>query len=149
MGFLDSLFSAFGGSGSNENKSASAAPQAGSDKTPFAPVGCSYGERMPDEPNQFNYMGSYEQYFESVFADKLRAYRMEKVNGKWKNTIYTFYNETSKVLVVELLSETSSTRKVRNDCENERVPYLRFYYNHHGWWNTRSYVEGRIDGALK
>ena len=28
------------------------------------------------------------------------------------------------------------------------IPYLRFYYNHEGWWNTRSYVTRRIANAL-
>lgn len=112
-------------------------------------TGCSWGDKMPLEPNQYNYSGNYKQYFESIFADKLNAYRMEKEEGKWGNTIYTFYNAADKALVVEILPETSSTKKLRDACAKAGVPYLRFYHNHHGWWNTRSYVENRIAGALK
>ena len=31
----------------------------------------------------------------------------------------------------------------------EGVPYLRFYKDHEGWWNARSYVVSRIEKALK
>ena len=32
-----------------------------------APSGLSWGEEMPDEPNQFNYPGSYDRYFDNLF----------------------------------------------------------------------------------
>ncbi len=46
------------------------------------------------------------------------------------------------------MSETSSAQRVRKACAAENVPYLRFYIDHDGWWNTRSYVTGRIRAAL-
>lgn len=150
MGFLNSLLKAVNSvvehSGNGNTSSSSRVEGA---YVPETPSGRSWGEKMPAEPNQFNYPGNYTQYFESIFAQKLGNYRMEKENGKWNNTIYTFYRDNSKALVVELLPETSSTVKVRSDCAQKHIPYLRFYYNHHGWWNTRSYVEERIAAALK
>ena len=32
------------------------------------PIGRSWGERMPNEPNQYNYPGSYREYFEDIFS---------------------------------------------------------------------------------
>ena len=28
------------------------------------------------------------------------------------------------------------------------IPYIRFYYDHEGWWNTKSYVIRRTSEAL-
>ncbi len=47
------------------------------------------------------------------------------------------------------MSESCEAKKFRDDCVRAGTPYLRFYYDHDGWWNTRSYVAGRIRGALK
>jgi len=142
----------FSNSLNSSQNNAQAAPQSAPQAVPVAPAsgtGCSWGDSMPLEPNQYNYSGNYEQYFESIFADKLSGFRMEKEEAKWSRTVYTFYGESGKALVVELLPETSVAKKLRNDCAAAQVPYLRFYYNHRGWWNTRSYVESRISGALK
>ncbi|MBR6460134.1 MAG: hypothetical protein IKS49_08320, partial [Actinomycetaceae bacterium] len=54
----------------------------------------------------------------------------------------------AKALVVELMSERSSAKMLRWRCENEGVPYLRFYYDHWGWWNEKSYVIERTAKAL-
>ena len=51
-------------------------------------------------------------------------------------------------LVVEIKSENSEAQWLRNACAAERTPYLRFYYNHDGWWNTREYVDTRVRQAL-
>ncbi len=106
---------------------------------------------VPAEENQYNYNGTYEQYFEHVFAEDLAAYRFEKSYiddyGKHR-VIYTFFNGAAKALVVELMTESSESVKIRNDCVKAGVPYLRFYYDHEGWWNTRSYVVGRMRGVL-
>ena len=106
---------------------------------------------VPEEENQYNYNGTYEQYFEHVFASDFPAYRFEKSYiddyGKHR-VIYTFFSGAAKSLVIELMTESSEAVKFRNDCVKSGVPYLRFYYDHEGWWNTRSYVSERIRGAL-
>ena len=116
-----------------------------------APRGVSWGDEMPPEENQYNSGLSYEQYFESVFAAEFPAYRVEKeVTGYLSRPVYTFRSAAGgKALVVELMSQKSEAKKLRQDCEREGVPYLRFYYDHHGWWNTRSYVTERIRAALR
>ena len=116
-----------------------------------APFGFSWGETMPAEENQYNYNGTYEQYFEHIFAEDFPAYRFEKSYiddyGKHR-VIYTFYSGAAKTLVIELMTESSEAAKFKNDCIKAGIPYLRFYYDHEGWWNTRSYVVGRMRGAM-
>ncbi|MBQ9545396.1 MAG: hypothetical protein IJV00_09760 [Clostridia bacterium] len=117
-----------------------------------SPSGFSWGEEMPGEENQFNFAGTYEQYFEHIFAEDFSACRFEKSynnDGGKHRVVYTFFSGVSKALVVELMPESSESKKLRNECQKTGVPYLRFYYDHDGWWNTRSYVAGRIRGALK
>ncbi|MBR4759831.1 MAG: hypothetical protein IK078_06765 [Lachnospiraceae bacterium] len=111
--------------------------------------GDSWGEVMPQEENQYNYNGTYIQYFENIFEIEFSDYEYEKedLEGTYR-TVYTFYSGGSKVLVLELMNEGSTARKIRNEAERERIPYLRFYYDHDGWWNTRSYVTRRMREAL-
>ncbi|MBO4392221.1 MAG: hypothetical protein J5816_02840 [Clostridia bacterium] len=112
--------------------------------------GFSWGEDMPNEENQFNFNGTFTQYFESIFNSDFSSYRYEKEMLRGGSRIvYTFYGAVGKVLVVELMPESSSAYKLRNDCKNSNIAYLRFYYNHHGWWNTRSYVVSRMRSVLK
>ena len=112
-------------------------------------VDAPWGDVMPDEENQYNYKGSYTEYFEHIFSMDFAEYRTEKsfVDGS-RRVVYTFYKGGSRRLVVELMPESSVAKKLRSECEREGVPYRRFYFNHHGWWNTRSYVTGRIREAL-
>ncbi len=107
-------------------------------------------DNIPAEECQYNYGGSFEQYFEHIFAEDFPAYRTEKANiGKGRARIaYTFYSGASKALVIELMSEKSETYKLRKDCMADGIPYLRFYYDHEGWWNKRSYVTERIKAIL-
>ena len=51
-------------------------------------------------------------------------------------------------LIVELLPQRSSVYKLRRDCATMGIPYLRYYYDHEGWWNTYSYVTERTRAAL-
>ena len=53
-----------------------------------------------------------------------------------------------KKLVVEVISDSSNPYKLMKDCHAQGIPYLRFYYDHDGWWNTKSYVTRRISKAL-
>lgn len=124
-------------------------------QTAYAPqphaarAGDSWGDEMPAEENQFSFAGSYIQYFETVFREDFPAYRVsEDRENAARKTAFTLWNGDRKALVVEVMSERCSSRKLRRSAEAEGVPYLRFYFDHHGWWNTRSYVAGRIRRAL-
>ena len=112
--------------------------------------GCSWGDVMPAEENQFNYSGSYDQYFYDVYVRNFPMYRLttEKVR-KGHGTTITFWNGTQRALVVDLMSQKSTSQVVQKECAKENVPYLRFYYNHPGWWNTKTYVINRTRNALR
>lgn len=114
------------------------------------PIGRSWGERMPNEPNQYNYPGSYRQYFEDIFRTEFAAYRAVRSENPLTSraSSYTFYNGDSPVLVVELLSRKCEANKVRKNCRKSGTPYLRFYYDYEGWWNARSYVVRRMREAI-
>ena len=114
------------------------------------PFGRSWGETMPTEENQFNYNGTYDQYFEEIFRTEFSTYRLERqdVPGG-RRVIFTFWDGARKALVVELLNQSSDSQKLRRDCRVTGVPYLRYYYDHEGWWNTRSYVVDRTRKALE
>ena len=115
-----------------------------------APSGFSWGEEMPDEENQFNYNGPYDRYFEEIFCAEFPSYRLERqdVPGG-KRVIFTFWDGGRKALVVELMPQSSDSQKLRRDCRASGIPYLRYYYNHDGWWNTRAYVVQRTRKALE
>lgn len=123
-----------------------AQPDAASD----GPSGVSWGSRMPDEPNQYNYPGSYEDYFADIFNREFADYRVERQqNPRTRGAYtYTFTKNAAPCLVVELLSERNEVYQVRDDCHKQGIPYLRFYYDHKGWWNTRAYVTERMRKAL-
>ena len=105
---------------------------------------------MPQEENQYNYPGTYTQYFLDIFTQNFATYRVShETVRKGKATVFTLWSGEQKALVVELMSENSSAQGIRNNCQKEGVPYLRFYYNHEGWWNTKSYVIERTRKALR
>ena len=112
--------------------------------------GDSWGEVMPDEENQYNFHGSYDEYFEHIFDNDFSGYEYEREDlPGTARTVYTFYaGGGRKVLILELMNQTSCANKIRRNAEKEGVPYLRFYYDHDGWWNTRSYVTRRMQKAL-
>lgn len=110
----------------------------------------SWGTEMPAEENQYSFPGSYVDYFLSVFDEEFPEYKIACADGKSYNpsTVITFWKGGDKALVVELLSDKSEVVRLRNACRRQGIPYLRFYYNHKGWWNTRSYVVSRTRAAL-
>lgn len=110
--------------------------------------GKSWGPTMPSEENQYSFNGTYEEYFESIFNAEFSQYKTEK-KSEGRSLIYTFSINSEVCLVVELLSRKSSSQKLRSDCASNGIPYLRFYYDFHGWWNTRSYVADRMKNAIK
>ena len=114
------------------------------------PIGRSWGERMPNEPNQYNFPGTYRAYFEDIFNRDFAAYRTVRSENPRTSKVssYTFFSGDKPVLVVELLSRSSDAYQIRNSCRKSGTPYLRFYYDYDGWWNARSYVVNRINKAL-
>ncbi len=114
------------------------------------PSGFSWGERMPDEPNQYNYYGTFWEYFEDIFHRDFAAYTVTRKENPRALSVYTytFTNDGQTLLVVELISRRNDVYKVRNDCRKQGIPYLRFYYDVDGWWNTRAYVIDRVGKAL-
>lgn len=118
---------------------------------PVRRKGLSYGSEMdlPNEENQFNFGGTYQEYFEMIFAEDFPEFEVSKqISSSGRDVIYTFTSNGEKRLVIEILHEGASVNKLRNDCKAQGMPYLRFYYNHDGWWNTRSYVRDRIRKAV-
>ena len=111
------------------------------------PSGFSWGPVMPAEENQYNYPGNYADYFAHVFREDFPAYTVTREQAD-RRTVFTFRSGPARALVVELLPESSETKKLRRECQAQGVPYLRFYYDHDGWWNTRSYVDDRVRKAL-
>lgn len=136
---------------SNVSQSANAAYSAVEDLAGGVTApGSSWGPTMPSEPNQYNFPGNYVQYFETVFKEEFPDLRtqMEPVPGS-RATVATLWDGERKALVVELLNKNSVRQRLRRDCGRAGIPYLRFYHDCHGWWNTRSYVKGRVEKALE
>ena len=114
-----------------------------------APSGWSWGETMPDEENQFSFNGRYNQYFETVFREAFPEYGLNVEQPRGRDcTIFTFTQGGRVALIVEVMSQSSSAQALRRNCRANGTPYLRFYHNHEGWWNTRSYVVTRVRNAL-
>ncbi len=109
--------------------------------------GFSWGDTMPAEENQYSFNGNYLAYFDMVFSQEFPQLRITRESNR-KNTAYSFWQGERKVLVAELMSENSEANKLRAACRAQGLPYVRFYYDHHGWWNTRSYVAQRTHAAL-
>ena len=112
-----------------------------------AESGFSWGEDMPAEENQYSFQGSYLAYFDMVFSQALPQYRITRETSG-KSTVYSFWQGERKALVAELMSECSEANKLRSACRAQGLPYVRFYYDHDGWWNTGSYVISRTRAAL-
>ncbi len=123
--------------------------------------GMPWSMTMPAEPNQYNFPGEYHQYFENLFVREFSRFQIEKEfidrpqrmpGGGFqtvrKGVVFTFRYGLRKALVVELKSENDQSNALRVACARERVPYLRFYFDHDRWWNTYSYVTARVRDAL-
>lgn len=114
------------------------------------PSGVSWGPRMPDEPNQYNYYGTFWEYFEDIFHRDFAEYTVTRQENPRTASVYaySFSMDGETLLMVELLSRRNDVYKLRSDCRKQGIPYLRFYYDVEGWWNTRAYVIDRIKKAL-
>lgn len=127
--------------------------------TPGNPArnGDSWGPDMPAESNQYNYPGPWQAYFADVLGAEFTQYDIvPRQLPEIDSTAFEFrrFGSTSPVLVVCVLSEEYSEAKVSKAFERAGVPFdlhrnaIRFYHNHKGWWNTRSYVVRRVNEAL-
>ena len=134
----------------NQRPSAPSAQAPAASAQGSAASGDSWGDEMPAEENQFNFSGSYDQYFQSVFRAEFPQYRvLAEPNSAYRNGMkYTFLDGAKTVLVVEVMTDRSVAQKLHNACRAAGIPYLRFYHDHPGWWNTRSYVVRRVNAAL-
>lgn len=106
-------------------------------------------ETVPAEENLFSFGGSFTAYFDKIFREEFPDYEISS-EASYQGTIvvFTFCRDGRTALKVELLSQCSGAKKLRSECAKSGTPYLRFYYNHPGWWNTRSYVTERTRNAL-
>ena len=138
------LFSKLFGGGSVET----APERAAAEPMRLTDAGVSWGSKMPAEENQYSFPGGYEEYFANVFYDAFPDYTFERDFPRENAVVFRFLRDGATALVVELMSERSSAQKLRRDCRAQGVPYLRFYHDHEGWWNTRSYVIARVRCAL-
>lgn len=172
MGFLDKLLKKGAADALREllgNDAASAPQQQPSPQQPlpqqqnapqqtFGPSGWSWGETMPDEENQYNFSGTYDQYFDTVLRQAFPEYDITMEDEDRRHGAYsklyqaklvTFRKDGRTALMIELMSRHSSRNKMRMECMKAGIPYLRFYYDYHGWWNTKSYVTERTRRALE
>ena len=130
--------------------SAEAAPAAVTAKPASAPSGLPWGgEVPPEEENSFTYQGTYLEYFTYVFREEFPDYTLDiEQYNNGKRAVVRFMKDGVCALVTELLNSSSGVFKLRRDTLRAGIPYLRYYYDHEGWWNTRSYVTERTRAAL-
>ncbi|MCR5809350.1 MAG: hypothetical protein K6G56_07290 [Clostridiales bacterium] len=104
---------------------------------------------VPAEECQYNFNGPYLSYFDKIFAEDFPGYDISReCIEEWRRYKYTFRKAETTALVVELMTEKSAAQMLRKECLKNGVPYLRFYFDHQGWWNTRAYVKERVNKAL-
>ena len=140
MGIFDRLFS-----GVTSTKPQRQAP------APFRPqpIARLAGRSIPPGDNQFNYPGSYVDYFAHVFREDFPEYRVTHEQRK-RSTVFTFLSPDGRqALTAEIMPDSSEAKKLRRECAAMGIPYVRFYYDHEGWWNTRAYVNDRVRNALR
>lgn len=107
------------------------------------------GEVPPAEENSFTFQGTYLEYFDRIFRAEFPEYTLETEQfNNGKRAVVRFLKDGECALVVELLNNSASVFKLRRDTLRAGIPYLRYYYDHEGWWNTRSYVTERTRAAL-
>ena len=110
-----------------------------------------WGELMPKDENQFDFNGTYKEYFEKIFTEEFSEYSFMLSHPKYYSSdIYTFSQGGSKKLVVELMKKRCEAQALRRETLREGVGYVRFYIDcsEIDWWNARTYVIGKISEAL-
>ena len=128
-----------------------------------AAASASYGGDIPAEPNQYNYGGTWQSYFTDVFASEFPAYNVSpRMIYGIDSMVFRFdrgYSSARPELIVLVLAEGISSGRLTeelkragfdlNEYKSHSIPVVRFYHDHAGWWNTRSYVVRRTSEALK
>ena len=107
---------------------------------------------MPKDENQFDFKGTYTEYFEKIFREEFPEFSFTLSHPKYYSSdIYSFTKDGSKALVIELMKKNCSAKALRRETQREGVAYLRFYTDCSdiGWWNARTYVIGKMREALK
>lgn len=106
-------------------------------------------ETVPAEECQYNYNGPYLDYFAKVFREEFPGYEIRRETiEEWRRYKFVFGKAGADALVVELMTEKSEANSLRKQCRQNGMPYVRFYFDHEGWWNTRKYVTERVKNAL-
>ena len=119
--------------------------------SPVSDAPLSYGPEMPAEENQYSFRGNYKEYFYTVLSSAFPQLRVEQLSSNRGRDAALFVlkdNTGATKAVVEVISEKSSVKLMRKRCAEQQIPYSRFYYDHHGWWNTKSYVIYRVRKAM-
>ena len=106
-------------------------------------------DAVPAGDNQYNYRGSYKEYFANIFREEFPSWEVRQSDANnGKVTLFAFYKDGRQALLVELMSDRSAANKRRRDTQAAGIAYLRFYYDHKGWWNERAYVVTRVRNVL-
>ena len=110
----------------------------------------SWYDEVPAEECQYNSGMNYLDYFSKIFREDFPEYEvaLETIESG-RRYKYVFTKAGATALIVELMTEKSEANKFRRDTLRQGIPYLRFYFDHEGWWNTRAYVKERVSNALK
>lgn len=157
MGFISDLMGKLGIGGSTDDeianyykereaevRTAQSAP-----KTVFRTSGSDEWTTMPDEENQYNSGLGHVEYFTKILNEDFPDCTITHSNAaNGKTDVLTLERGGAAALVIELMSEKTNSKKLRNVCAENGTPYLRFYYDHFGWWNKRSYVRERVSAVL-
>ena len=109
-----------------------------------------WGPVMPREENQYNCGLNFEDYFSRLFDEEFPDYQVtrEPIKSARPGFRYTFTRNGLIKLYVDVISDTVSTHAFAAECRRKGIPHMNFYYNHHGWWNTRTYVTSRVRTAV-
>ncbi len=109
-----------------------------------------WGSVMPSEYNQYSSGLSYQAYFTQIFNEDLPDYVVSSEPTPYlhEGTRFTFTKNGQVCLIVEVISDRNSAWSFARKCRSEGMPYMNFYHDHPGWWNTRSYVIGKVKGKL-
>ena len=122
-----------------------------------------------------NETGGASRHFDSpessFLKDELKEKLIESLDvltEKEKNVVVLYYYEELTLKEISNVLDVSESRvsqlhtkalnKMKNLTEDimddgqinsaQGIPYIRFYYDHEGWWNTKSYVIRRTSEAL-
>ena len=103
----------------------------------------SFYDAIPAEENQYNFGGSFLEYFDKVFREEFPEYSITRKEFRpGRSYVYTFELDGKIALQAEIMSENCSANSFRKQCLTSGTPYVRFYFDHESWWNTRAYVAG-------